>query len=726
MRERTRKLLAICLSASCIFSGTAHAGEIAAHEEPKAEVIAEADERNGEIRENPGEIEGTGAEAGETRETAVEIKNGETYGDALTRDAHEEQWFKFTTPSYDGYLTLGFRHQAAAESGWDCSVYDTEHDDPIYYYNFKGGTTDDTSTPLGLAGGKEVYIRLWMPDLAAGPSNVNYNLTVNFTEDHFREKEYNNDRFAPTSISVNTDYSGMIGRTVSSPFVRDIDFYQVNLDRRSRTVLNLVRPEGAPVLDVVVYRLRGFALVSEFSCLFEGTKKQSDRYYLDGGVHYISVSQPDAADGDVPYEFSIDVVPSTVEMDQKELEIPVNRTGTLSASVLPETARDRSLKWEIEDQSIATVDQDGRVTALKEGETKVRAFAVAADDVDAFCDVKVTKAPDPEYSITVSPNFTVTEGASLESLENEVRGKVQIYDGGTEIDMPSGSKLILEKAAGGALTGADLAAGGTTLQFVVWLDDGNGNRKKSNESTLTILSGEPQYTLSVSPNFTVTEGILMTEFEALVRQGLTLYNRGKETAIPAGSTITIAKGGDYIKDGDLAVGGVSMNIVVWFDDGNGRRVRSLNESIVTILEDITKKPAYSLTVSQAFTVTEGISLNGFEQEVFKTVRVYDRNGNELNGLPTGTGLRIRPVSGDSLKDEDFAESGKNIDFVVQIYGDAGVINESKTASVTVKASEVKALYRVTVKDVNVKVGVSKEEFERAVVDQTSVYYNNDL
>ena len=42
-------------------------------------------------------------------------------------------------------------------------------------------------------------------------------------------------------------------------------------------------------------------------------------------------------------------------------------TVQLNATVMPETAEDKSVIWESSDESIATVDENGKETALKEG-----------------------------------------------------------------------------------------------------------------------------------------------------------------------------------------------------------------------------------------------------------------------------------------------------------------------------------------------------------------------
>ncbi len=66
-------------------------------------------------------------------------------------------------------------------------------------------------------------------------------------------------------------------------------------------------------------------------------------------------------------------------------------TETLSATVSPETATDRSVKFTSSDETIATVmPVQGKVTAIKVGATTVTATTI--NGKTATCEVTVTAA----------------------------------------------------------------------------------------------------------------------------------------------------------------------------------------------------------------------------------------------------------------------------------------------------------------------------------------------
>lgn len=66
----------------------------------------------------------------------------------------------------------------------------------------------------------------------------------------------------------------------------------------------------------------------------------------------------------------------------------------LSATVLPQTAADKTVTWESSDRTVASVDSKGVVTAVSAGSAKIT--AASANGISAFCTVTVTDSSSPE------------------------------------------------------------------------------------------------------------------------------------------------------------------------------------------------------------------------------------------------------------------------------------------------------------------------------------------
>lgn len=80
---------------------------------------------------------------------------------------------------------------------------------------------------------------------------------------------------------------------------------------------------------------------------------------------------------------------SAIELSESEKTVFVGDTFTITATVKPEDAFNRTVTWSSSDPSIATVDENGTVTAIAEGEAIIT--AESADGVTAECKVTVEK-----------------------------------------------------------------------------------------------------------------------------------------------------------------------------------------------------------------------------------------------------------------------------------------------------------------------------------------------
>ena len=99
-----------------------------------------------------------------------------------------------------------------------------------------------------------------------------------------------------------------------------------------------------------------------------------------------------------------------VTLDKTELTLTEGETETLTATVRPDNADNRKVTWSSDKTEVATVDSDGKVTAVKPGEAVV---TVTTEDggKTATCKVTVKAKVVPVTGVDVKP-WSVTIGAN--------------------------------------------------------------------------------------------------------------------------------------------------------------------------------------------------------------------------------------------------------------------------------------------------------------------------
>lgn len=107
---------------------------------------------------------------------------------------------------------------------------------------------------------------------------------------------------------------------------------------------------------------------------------------------------------------------TSVQLNKDKITLSKGRSETLVASILPAAATNKAVTWASSDTKIATVDSNGKVTAVSEGEATITVTTADGGKTDT-CVVTVTPA---EYKVTFItdggtfvPSATVKEGGKL-------------------------------------------------------------------------------------------------------------------------------------------------------------------------------------------------------------------------------------------------------------------------------------------------------------------------
>lgn len=92
---------------------------------------------------------------------------------------------------------------------------------------------------------------------------------------------------------------------------------------------------------------------------------------------------------------------TSVAVSPKTLDLEVGQTGTLTATVTPDNATDKTVTWTSDKESVATVANDGTVTAVGAGTATIT--ATAANGKKGACKVTVTPAACAHTDKTLVP-----------------------------------------------------------------------------------------------------------------------------------------------------------------------------------------------------------------------------------------------------------------------------------------------------------------------------------
>lgn len=115
---------------------------------------------------------------------------------------------------------------------------------------------------------------------------------------------------------------------------------------------------------------------------------------------------------DIVAECNVNVLKraTSISLNETDATLVENQSLQLTASVLPENADNRAVEWSSSNDNVATVDNNGLVTAIAQGEAFITAITADGSLLTASCHIKVVKLVS---SITLNEtDLTLTEGST--------------------------------------------------------------------------------------------------------------------------------------------------------------------------------------------------------------------------------------------------------------------------------------------------------------------------
>jgi len=90
---------------------------------------------------------------------------------------------------------------------------------------------------------------------------------------------------------------------------------------------------------------------------------------------------------------------TTITLDKTNIELIKGETETITATVLPENATDKTLTWTSSNEAVVTVDEEGNIEAIGEGIAIITVTSKEVSTVTANCNITVTPPPPPTAGV---------------------------------------------------------------------------------------------------------------------------------------------------------------------------------------------------------------------------------------------------------------------------------------------------------------------------------------
>ena len=239
------------------------------------------------------------------------------------------------------------------------------------------------------------------------------------------------------------------------------------------------------------------------------------------------------------------VAVTSVTLNKTALELTEGESDTLTTTVKPDNATDKTVTWTSGNTAVATVDASGKVTAVKAGSATITA---KAGDKTATCavTVKAKETNIPVASITLNKtrvtlhpgeSETLTATISPDNATDKTLTWTSSYPAAVTVDA---NGKITAVAVGAAAI--HVSCGGKSATCEVTVDPIAVTGVTLDKTSLSLAEGESAtLKATVAPDNATNKTVTWTSGNTAVA---TVDASGKVTAVKAGSATITAKAGD--------------------------------------------------------------------------------------------------------------------------------------------------------------------------------------
>lgn len=391
-----------------------------------------------------------------------------------------------------------------------------------------------------------------------------------------------------------------------------------------------------------------------------------------------------------------------ITINKKELTLDKGSVEKLKATISPENATDKSIIWTTSDSSVASVSEDGLVTAIGKGTAIIKAIS---NDGTIFANCRVTVNYNEVEGISLNKNSLTLYKGESETLiatikpANAVNKNINFYSSDSSIATVDSNGLVTAKNEGTVTITVTTEEGGFKEKCTIVVKRISATGITLNHNEISLIVGQNQALVAtITPPNAEDKTIIFSSSNQSVA---TVNSSGLVTAIGKGTAIITAttRDGNYsvsttVNVKTIEVTGISFGVeLITIEKGKdltieptispsnatNKKIRweSSNENIATVSDS-----GYISTKNEGITVITAITEDGNYKASFTllvtkkpndplsaTAKISHYLHSDSNGITTGVSVTITPQGG----------SG-SYTYNVKVYKEGILINEVNNTS----------------------------------------------
>lgn len=240
-----------------------------------------------------------------------------------------------------------------------------------------------------------------------------------------------------------------------------------------------------------------------------------------------------------------------ITLNKTTASVVKGKTVALTATVTPDTATDKTIKWTTSNKNVATVSPDGVVTAVAAGTAIITATAADDSGVKATCKItvtnpviKVTKVTLNKTTASVVKGKTLTLTATV-TPTNATNKNVTWKSSNTKIATVDGNGKVTAVAAGTATITCTAKADkskSATCKITVTNPAVKVTKLSMNKTSVDLLKGKTvQLKVTVTPSNATNKAVTWTSSNKKIA---TVTSNGLVKAVGTGTVTITAKAKD--------------------------------------------------------------------------------------------------------------------------------------------------------------------------------------